>query len=78
MGILMFTKYNLRIQKALFKLIAERPAAAIGQAIAMQSITSLPPGIDPIVFNQYGNPFRDGAFGFLGVWDEPFPIKALF
>lgn len=78
MGLVMFTKYNLRIQKALFKLIAERPAAAIGQAIAMQSITSLPPGIDPIVFNQYGNPFRDGAFGFLGVWDEPFPIKALF
>ena len=78
MGLVMFTKYNLRIQKALFKLIAERPASAIGQAIAMQAVTSLPPGLDPIVFNQYGNPFRDGAFGFFGVWDEPFPIKALF
>lgn len=78
MGLVMFTKYNLRIQKALFKLIAERPASAIGQAIMMQGVTSLPPGIDPIVFAQYGNPFRDGAFGLLDTWDEPFPIKALF
>ena len=77
MGLLMFTKYNLRIQKALFKLLAERPASALSQAVLMNQFSSLPPGIDPIVFNQYGNPFRDGAFGFLDVWDEPFPIKLL-
>lgn len=77
MGILMFTKYNLRIQKAMFKLIAERPASALSQAFLMNQFSTLPPGIDPIVFNQIGMPFRDGAFGLLGVLDEPFPIKLL-
>lgn len=77
MGIVMFTKYNLRIQKALFKLIAERPASALSQAFMMNQVSSLPPGIDPIVFNQIGMPFRDGAFGLFGVLDEPFPIKLL-
>lgn len=77
MGIVMFTKYNLRIQKALFKLIAERPASALSQAFMMNQVSSLPPGIDPIVLNQIGMPFRDGAFGLFGVLDEPFPIKLL-
>lgn len=77
MGILMFTKYNLRIQKAMFKLLAERPASALSQAFLMNQFSTLPPGIDPIVFNQIGMPFRDGAFGLLGVLDEPFPIKLL-
>ena len=75
MGILMFTKYNLRIQKAMFKLIAERPASALSQAFLMNQFSTLPPGIDPIVFNQIGMPFRDGAFGLFGVLDEPFPLK---
>lgn len=77
MGILMFTKYNLRIQKAMFKLLAERPASALSQAVLMNQFSTLPPGIDPIVFNQIGMPFRDGAFGLFGVLDEPFPIKLL-
>ena len=77
MGLVMFTKYNLRIQKALFKLLAERPASALSQALIMDQFSSLPPGIDPIVFNNVGMPFRDGAFGFMDVWDEPFPIKLL-
>lgn len=77
MGLVMFTKYSLRIQKALFQLIAKRPASAIGQSIILGAITNLPPGIDPIVFNQWGNPLRSGPFGLSGSWDEPFPIQAL-
>lgn len=77
MGILMFTKYNLRIQKAMFKLVAERPASALSQAFLMNQFSTMPPGIDPIVFNQIGMPFRDGAFGLFGVLDEPFPLKLL-
>lgn len=77
MGLVMFTKYNLRIQKALFRLLSERPASAIGQALIINHLTNLPAGIDPIVFNQMGNPFRDGPFGILDTWDEPFPIQAI-
>ena len=78
MGLLMFTKYNLRIQRALFNLMAKRPASAIGQAIVINALTNLPPGIDPLVFNQIGNPLRNGPLGLLGAWDEPFPIQLLF
>ena len=78
MGLLMFTKYNIRIQRALFKLVTKRPASALSQFVLMNQFSSLPPGIDPIVFNQVGNPFRTGAFGFFGVLDEPFPLKILF
>lgn len=76
-GLVMFTKYSLRIQKALFQLLAKRPASAIGQAIVLNAISNLPPGIDPIVFNQWGNPLRTGPFGLSGAWDEPFPIQAI-
>lgn len=81
MGMVMFTKYNLRIQRALFQLIAKRPASVLVQAMMLNSLSSLPPGIDPLVFNQLGNPLRNGAFGLLDTWDEPFPLqmlKALF
>lgn len=77
MGIMMFTKYNLRIQRALFELLAKRPATAIGQAIILNAISNLPPGIDPLVFNQIGIPLRDGPLGLLGALDEPLPIKLL-
>ena len=77
MGLLMFTKYNLRIQRALFELMGKRPASAIGQAIVINALSNLPPGIDPMVFNQIGNPLRSGPLGLLGAWDEPFPIQIL-
>ena len=77
MGLLMFTKYNLRIQRALFELLAKRPASVIGQAIILGALTRLPAGIDPLVFNQIGNPLRNGPLGLLGALDEPFPIQIL-
>lgn len=78
MGLVMFTKYNLRIQKALFSLIAKRPASAIGQAIFLHYTSNAPYALDPIVFNQIGNPFRWGPLNLLSAWDEPFPMKLLF
>lgn len=77
MGLMMFTKYNLRIQRALFELMARRPASAVGQAIILNAISNLPAGIDPIVFNQIGIPLRGGPLGLLGALDEPFPIKLM-
>jgi hypothetical protein len=77
MGLVMFTKYNLRIQKALFSLIAKRPASAIGQALLMHYTSNAPYALDPIVFNQIGNPFRFGPLNLLDAWDEPFPLKVL-
>ena len=75
MGIIMFSKYNLRIQKALFRLLERKPARALLQALLMHSGTDIPYGIDPIVWNQMGIPFREGAFAFPSVLDEPITMN---
>lgn len=79
MGLVMFTKYNIRIQKALFEIIGKKPATALGQAMAVDALnqTAIRAGIDPIVFNNIGVPFRGGALGLLGAWDEPLPIAII-
>lgn len=75
MGIIMFSKYNLRIQKALFRLLERKPARALLQALVMHHGTDIPYGIDPIVWNQLGIPFREGAFAFPSVIDEPITMN---
>lgn len=77
MGILMFTKYNLRIQKALFKLLEKRPARALMQALVMHHGTDIPFGIDPIIWNQIGFPLRDGALILPDALGEPIPVNVL-
>ena len=75
MGIIMFSKYNLRIQKALFRLLERKPARALLQALVMHHGTDIPYGIDPIIWNQIGIPFREGALAFPSVIDEPITMN---
>jgi hypothetical protein len=75
MGIIMFSKYNLRIQKALFRLLERKPARALLQALVMHNGTDIPYGIDPIIWNQMGIPFREGALAFPSVIDEPITMN---
>ena len=77
MGVVMFTKYNVRIQKALFQLMKKRPASVMAQALILGSLTNMETAIDPIIFGQIGNPLRTGAFGLPSALDEPLPIKML-
>lgn len=77
MGAVMFTKYNIRIQKALFHLLKKRPATAMAQALFINSFTNLEAGIDPLIWFNLGNPIRDGAVGLPGALDEPLPIKIM-
>ena len=77
MGLVMFTKYNIRIQKALFQLMKKRPASALAQALFINSFTNLHSALDPLVFSQIGNPLRPGALALPGALDEPLPIKIL-
>lgn len=77
MGIVMFTKYNVRIQKALFQLLKKRPATAMAQALFINSFTNFDSGLDPLIWFNMGVPFRDGAFGLPSALDEPLPIKMM-
>lgn len=78
MGAVMFTKYAIRIQKALFQLLKKHPAAAIAQAALIGSLTNMDSALEPLIWGNIGNPFREGVFGLPFVLDEPFPIKAIF
>lgn len=77
MGIVMFTKYNIRIQKALFQLLKKRPATAMAQALFINSFTNMEAGIDPLIWFNMGNPLRSGGLGLPSALDEPIPIKML-
>ena len=77
MGVVMFTKYNIRIQKALFQLLKKRPATAMAQAVFINSFTNLEAGIDPLIWFNMGNPLRSGGLGLPSALDEPLPIKMM-
>ena len=77
MGVVMFTKYNIRIQKALFQLMKKRPATAMAQALFINSFTNMESGIDPLIWFNMGNPLRGGAIGLPSALDEPLPIKMI-
>ena len=78
-GLLLFTKYYLRTQKIILKLFKDKPGRAIALALANHYISGLPTIIDSNMMNRIGlgNPLDSGAFGILGVGDEPLVIKAL-
>ena len=77
MGVVMFTKYNIRIQKALFQLLKKRPATAMAQAVFINSFTNLEAVIDPLIWFNMGNPLRSGGLGLPSALDEPLPIKMM-
>ncbi|AUV61826.1 virion RNA polymerase [Pseudomonas phage Littlefix] len=71
MGIVMFTKYYMRIQKTIMRLVKEKPARVLG-AIAIDAYTN---GMSSVInsswTNRLGrNPLQDGAFGYFGTLDE--------
>lgn len=71
MGIVMFTKYYMRIQKTIMRLVKEKPARVLG-AIAIDHYTNgMSSVIDSSWTNRLGrNPLQDSAFGYFGTLDE--------
>jgi len=76
MGFLMFTKYTLRIQRAMAHLLKEHPAGALGQTLIASQLGGVSV-LDPLFLNNIGNPLRTGALGMPSVIDEPFPVAML-
>jgi hypothetical protein len=77
MGITMFTKYFLRIQRVLLKLARENPARVLG-TLALNSYMDLGSIVlDSSAVSKIGNnPFGIGALGFPGALDELATVKA--
>lgn len=78
MGIVMFTKYYLRIQKVIMRLVKERPARGLILVALEHYISGLQSVMDSSWVNKLGNnPLQDGALGFLGSLKELPAIKLL-
>ena len=78
MGVVMFTKYYMRIQKTIMRLVREKPARVIGMAALSHYVSGMQSVMDSSWLNKLGNnPLNDGAFGFLGTLDELPAIKML-
>lgn len=78
MGIVMFTKYYLRIQKVIMRLVREKPARGLMLAAIGNMFSGLDSIMDSSWLNKIGNnPLQEGAFGYLGALKELPAIKLL-
>lgn len=78
MGVVFFTKYYLRIQKVISRLVRERPARALALVAANHYWAGLQSVMDSSWLNKLGNnPFGAGPFGYIGALDELPAIKLL-
>ena len=76
MGFLMFTKYTLRIQRAIAYLLKERKASLLAQGM-LGTALGMPLATAPVFFLNIGNPFHPGALMVPGALTQPLPIKVL-
>lgn len=76
-GLLMFTKYRLRIQRAMLTLMKERPGTALAQSVLVSRFTDAPPALEPNLITGLGNPFASGVLQLPGALTQPMPIKLI-
>lgn len=76
MGLLMFTKYYLRIQKTIMHLYRDKP----GRALALTAMTGFLPGLpvlmDSQLWSRSTSPLRSGALEYPASLDELATVKA--
>lgn len=76
MGVVMFTKYYMRIQKVLMRLFRENPARGLMMIAFHQYFDSVPTILDSTLWSKFGNlPFTTGAFKYPSVLDDLAPVK---
>ena len=76
MGFIMFTKYTLRIQRAIAYLLKERKASLLAQGM-LGTALGMPLAVAPAFFLNVGLPFHAGALMVPGALVQPLPIKVL-
>jgi hypothetical protein len=76
-GLLMFTKYRLRIQRAMLTLMKERPGTALAQSVLVSRFTDAPSALEPNLITGLGNPFASGVLQLPGALTQPMPIKLI-
>ena len=77
-GVLMFTKYYMRIQRAIYHLYREHPGRAIALKMLSMALGDLSTIQDSWFTQQLlRNPLREGPVQMLDAWDEPILLKTM-
>ena len=76
-GLLMFTRYFLRIQKVIARLFSEKTARGILLVLADRFLGNIPSVNDSWILSRLGNPLESGAIEAIDAWDEPITMKVL-
>lgn len=78
MGLVMFTKYYLRIQKVIARLVREKPGRVLAMVLMSHFISGLQSVMDSSWLNRLGNnPFEIGPWSYPAALDELPAIKGL-
>jgi len=77
MGLLMFTKYYLRIQKVIMQMFREHPARAIMMVTLDSYLSGMQTIVDSSMWGRLGNPLEWGALQYPGTLDELATIKGM-
>jgi len=77
MGLLMFTKYYLRIQKVIMQMFREHPARAIMMVTLDSYLQGMQTIVDSSMWGRLGNPLEWGALQYPGTLDELATIKGM-
>ena len=76
MGLVMFTKYYIRIQRAMFYLLKNYPTTSLAHTLLAAS-GNYAGALDASMLGGIGNPFTTSILGVPSAATEPFPIKML-
>lgn len=76
-GLMMFTKYYIRIQKMIGKIFKDNPGRAMALIAAEHWLGDQPTVLDSSMLKRFGNPMNLGALDFPGSIDEIATVRAL-
>ena len=69
-GLFMFTKFFIRFQRVLTKLMLEKPAQLVAHQMMLDGLFDMPSVMQPYLLYNIGNPFDLGAVGMIGAADD--------
>lgn len=78
MGLLMFTKFFIRFQRIIMRLMKTQPALVMGQHFATEWLTNTPGVLDPALAGNLGIPLRSSIFQAPSALDDIVTFKTLF
>lgn len=77
MGLFMFTKFLIRFQQIMIKMLEKNAAGVIAQHMAVEHFTNMSGLLEPMFLNRIGNPFSSSIFGYNSAFGDISTVDAI-